>query len=258
MSSGTFVEHFVKLQCVIFFKRKETPQQHILPSLLSTTLFNCRWSLHSSILALFTLSQLYIGHRSCTTDSFYPLKYWCYAVTFIRHSFQNNFEDDINSYWWARIWSLLCTWRFVFGYERLSVCTKKIRIYHQVELKNRKRWVWHADVAAEVGVGIQSLCKGSCKCKPLCKYACVSMSAKTRCWQLVGRHVYVSARVCVCMSDGWAGRARAQIRVQTNWVINESNRGVVMGPHSQSPDACRPAVTAICNRETRKPSVRWR
>lgn len=138
MSSGTFVEHFVKLQCVIFFKRKETPQQHILPSLLSTTLFNCRWSLHSSILALFTLSQLYIGHRSCTTDSFYPLKYWCYAVTFIRHSFQNNFEDDINSYWWARIWSLLCTWRFVFGYERLSVCTKKIRIYHQVELKKQK------------------------------------------------------------------------------------------------------------------------
>lgn len=35
---------------------------------------------------------------------------------------------------------------------------------------------------------------------------------------------------CVCMFDGWAGRARLRIRVQTNWVINESDRGAVMGP----------------------------
>ena len=33
---------------------------------------------------------------------------------------------------------------------------------------------------------------------------------------------------CVC--DGWLGRARPRIRVQTNWVINERGRGAVMGP----------------------------
>lgn len=36
--------------------------------------------------------------------------------------------------------------------------------------------------------------------------------------------------VCLCVFDGWAGRARLQIRVQTNWVINESDGRAVMGP----------------------------
>lgn len=39
--------------------------------------------------------------------------------------------------------------------------------------------------------------------------------------------VWLCVRVCV---DGWAGRARPWIRVQTNWVINESDTGAVMGP----------------------------
>lgn len=51
----------------------------------------------------------------------------------------------------------------------------------------------------------------------------------TMCWQSVGRHVYMCAWVCLRV-DGWAGRARPWIRVQTNWVINESDRAAVMGP----------------------------
>lgn len=43
--------------------------------------------------------------------------------------------------------------------------------------------------------------------------------------------VCVCVRVDLCVSvDGWAGRARPRIRVQTNWVIYESDRGAVMGP----------------------------
>lgn len=42
--------------------------------------------------------------------------------------------------------------------------------------------------------------------------------------------VYMSACVSLCVFDEWAGGARPQIRVQTNWVINESDRGAVMGP----------------------------
>lgn len=47
--------------------------------------------------------------------------------------------------------------------------------------------------------------------------------------------VCVCGGVCVCVDlcvsvDRWAGRARPRIRVQTNWVINESDRGAVMGP----------------------------
>lgn len=115
----------------------------------------------------------------------------------------------------------------------------KMREEEETELKSRRQW-W-SGVTGKRSVGeftIWTTCVRVVRAaymvveisEAVWKYVCVWVSRKARWWQSVGRRVCICEPECVCMFDGWAGRARPRIRVQTNWVINENDRGAVMGP----------------------------
>lgn len=153
----------------------------------------------------------------------------------------------IDWYWRVKIWSMPRSYKHLYSWGfGESVRRMKMREREQIELKNGWQWwsgvtgtrsmgeftVWTTHVS--VLWGQHTVCGRRDKCvrahANVKQYVSIN-DQEGKVLTVSGQTcVYMWARVCLCAFDGWAGRARPRIRVQTNWVINESNRGAVMGP----------------------------